>query len=619
MRRLLSALLTALLLAGAALAGAAPARADTVFHGKLEIEHRDDFQRGKSATRYRLAQGRRHRRLLLHTAPRVRAGARVAVRGRRVGSAIRGSVRRLGARAAAVVPKLGPHKTAVIAFNFATDTRQPWTPDYVRQRVFTDPSSANAFYREQSWDQVQLVGKTRSDGDVHGWYSIDAARSPCDVDLWAAQARSKAQADGVDLTGYDHLVYLFPAQPSCSWAGLAELPGNESWLNGYLNVSVVAHELGHNMGVHHASSLRCTSGGATVAISDACTSQEYGDPFDVMGTGQRHSSGRHLEQLGYLAPANVQTVTASGTYTLRSAISQTAEAVTLRVPRTRDASGAVSDYYYLEYRTSGGVFDDFSPLDPVVNGVSVRVAPGRSVITQSKLLDTTPGSANGFLDGALGVGRTLSDGTVSVTTTAISGQTATVAVTMGGLDSSRPTPPGNLRGGRSGGGVRLAWDPSADDRGVARYAVHRNGIQVGWAQGPSFEDLGADPRSAATYQVAAFDAAGNRSELSAPFTVGPDRTDPVVRILRPGAGHAVRGKVLIAAVATDEGGVARMELWIDGDRRARAPGRSLSYRWRPGRRGSHRIEVRAFDHAGNMGSRSLRVGARSARRRTRGG
>ncbi len=618
MKRLVPALLAALLIPWGS-----TAHAGGVHRGKLEIHHRDDFRHGASSTTYRLVEGRRRRRLALRAAPRIPAGSRVVVRGRRVGSVIRGSVRRAGARASATAPALGPRATAVLLVNFSADTRQPWTADHVRQRVFTDTDSTNAFYREQSYDQVQIVGKERSDGDVYGWYTIDAPTAGCDFDQWATKARAAAAADGRDLSGYRHIVYAFPPQSSCSWAGLAELPGNESWLNGDLRVRIVAHELGHNMGIHHASSQSCTDGGAPATLGGACTTYEYGDPFDVMGNGSRHSHGWHLDKLGYLQPGNVRTITASGTYTVRSAISQSSEVQVLRIPRTRDASGAVIDYYYLELRSSGGVFDSFSAIDPVVNGVSVRVAPDRSVVTQSKLLDTTPGSLDGFGDAPLGVGRTFSDGAVSVTTRSISGLTATVDVTVPGgaapaVDSSSPSAPRDVRAGWASGAVALAWESSVDDHGIARYAVLRDGVEIGSTVTPSYRDLAARPGSTHAYAVAAVDAAGNRSELSAPFVLEPDRTAPSIRILRPRKGSPAHGKVSIAASAADAVGVARMELRIDGRRRAMARGGRISFTWRMGRRAraSHTIEVRAVDASGNVGRRSLRVSAaRTARRR----
>jgi hypothetical protein len=164
----------------------------------------------------------------------------------------------------------------VILINFASDTRRPWTSDYVRQRVFTATDSTNAFYVEESGGNVSLTGKTRSDGDVYGWYTISATTAGCDVDEWARQAKAAAAAaDGFSSTGYQHIVYAFPSQSSCNgWAGLGELPGRQSWMNGNISTRVVTHELGHNMGLHHASSLSCTAGGAAVAYTSTSTADE---------------------------------------------------------------------------------------------------------------------------------------------------------------------------------------------------------------------------------------------------------------------------------------------------------------------------------------------------------
>src|SRR5207248_1010905 len=286
--------------------------------------------------------------LLPTTVPNVASGTPVVVRGRRVGHrVISGRVRARRGKAVHAAGFNGPQKVAVLLFNFAADTSQPWTPDYVRQRIFTASDSSSAFYREESYGDVYLTGKLRSDGDVFGWYTIAADPATCDVDTWASQARAAAAAAGVDLTGYDHFIYAFPQQASCGgWAGLGELPGTQSWVNGDLSVRVVAHELGHNMGLHHASSYSCTSGGAPVAISGTCSASEYGDPFDVMGMNARPANGWHLDQIGYLGAGNIRTVTSSGTYTLANTASRSAGVQLLRIPRAPLAGGGGNAEYY---------------------------------------------------------------------------------------------------------------------------------------------------------------------------------------------------------------------------------------------------------------------------------
>ncbi len=95
--------------------------------------------------------------------------------------------------------------------------------------------------------------------------------------------RSAATASGIDLTQYTNVVHVFPRQDACWWDGMATLPGRNNWINGAMTLYVAAHEIGHNLGVDHASSLICKSGTVRVSFSSKCTVDEYGDPFDVMG------------------------------------------------------------------------------------------------------------------------------------------------------------------------------------------------------------------------------------------------------------------------------------------------------------------------------------------------
>ncbi len=43
----------------------------------------------------------------------------------------------------------GDRKVAVLLVNFSNDTRQPWTLDYVRGVMFTNPDSVNALYQAE--------------------------------------------------------------------------------------------------------------------------------------------------------------------------------------------------------------------------------------------------------------------------------------------------------------------------------------------------------------------------------------------------------------------------------------------------------------------------------------
>jgi hypothetical protein len=66
--------------------------------------------------------------------------------------------------------------------------------------------------------------------------------------------------------------------------------------------------------------------------------------------------------------------------------------------------------------------------------------------------------------------------------------------------------------------IGLTWIVSADNVGVVGYNIYRNGAQVAQATSPSFTDSALSSATSYTYDVAAYDAAGNTSARSSPAT-----------------------------------------------------------------------------------------------------
>jgi len=352
-------------------------------------------------------------------------------------------------RRAATVP-IGTRRIAVLLVNFADDRSQPLAVDQVAAEMFENADSTNAFLQTQSAGRLSIAG------DVFGYFEIAAPGAPCDTALWAEQVNALAAERGIDLAGYEHLLYVHNDTGACDYGGVGELPGSIVFLQASAR-GAAAHELGHNFGLLHANAYVCQDAAGIATLSADCQSLEYGDQYSMMGGGAMHQLN-HWEKvkLGWMDAADIETVTASGTYTIAPASAPSGRRG-LHVHRMVDC---VSRDYFVEYRT-GAPFDTAAPAP----GVLVRLAPGDPAVgSRSHLLDMTPATGGGetdhdrelgLTDAALAVGATYLDpeAGVSFQLLAATDDRADIAIQ---IDDRAPPPAGE------GWSPRVAWFADPD-------------------------------------------------------------------------------------------------------------------------------------------------------------
>jgi len=377
----------ALLVSPFASHAAAAVRAQTQLNGIVTVVHIDDFAHHSSSLQYLLDDPRTGRRTELHfdgappetlhsgTVLNIAAASlddgsalvSAATAGAQTTLTLQTATASTSFDASAVVS--GVQNTIAIIANFTDATVAP-APSQIQDILFSDPSgySIDALFRESSFGNVGFSGQ------VVGPFVINfTTASACNLASWADAADAAASAAGVNLASYPRRLYIMPSAEMgvCGADGAGQVGGSPSraWVFNNTANDVYAHELGHNLNMAHAATL----------------ANQYGDASDDMsadGYALRHFNAPHMEQMGWMPPGNIVTVTQSGTYTVAALELSPTQAPAPQIIKI--AKPDTGEYYYFSYREPLGL--DSGLRSAYWNRVNVHKYTGAYGATNTYLL-----------------------------------------------------------------------------------------------------------------------------------------------------------------------------------------------------------------------------------------
>jgi MYXO-CTERM domain-containing protein len=297
--------------------------------------------------------------------------------------------------------------------------------------------SVAQYYDEVSFGQMQVSGA------VEG--PLSWSNTACNGNGGSQLAQSLRNQIDED---YDHYIWYYGSvQPSCGygWGSLGSWssPSSNVWFNGDLFDVAITHEIGHNLGYQHASSMRC-NGTALADNPMTCETEEYGSTVSVMGNlSAGHMMGIEKWYAGWFEGCNGVRVRSTGTFTLHAIETECDGIQTLQIPMpttsrsfSTEQSGGSNPmrFYYLELRSSVGL--DTGMTNQVMVHASDDVRSPNQTSARSVLIDMNPSSnpVNGMT-----AGQSFTDpaGGVTFRVDSVDGAKATVTVTL--EDSDDPS------------------------------------------------------------------------------------------------------------------------------------------------------------------------------------